>query len=126
MRIFTLTLFLALLQGSVLFAQVQRKETITGSFSGTFDQVVQQVESNTSYHFFYKPEWTDSVKIAPIVANAEPIRDFLTRLVAGTDLRVALDRNNNIYITKEREMLTELPDGFFPDKAKEADKKAII
>src|SRR5690242_3850970 len=122
MRIFTLILFFVFVQGTVLFAQGQTKETITGSFSGSFDQIVQQIESSTSYHFYYKPEWTDSVKVTPIVANAEPVRDFLTKLVAGTDLRFAIDRNNNIYITKEREMLTELPEGFFPDKAKETEK----
>ena len=38
---------------------------------------------------------------------------MLNQVLAGTDLRYVIDRDHNIYISFEREILAELPDDFF-------------
>lgn len=86
---------------------------VTGTFSGTsFQKFVEEVESKTGYHFFFNPQHTDSLTITASPQN-QPIGELLNQVFIGTDLQFAIDEDQNIYITHQREILPGLPDDFF-------------
>jgi hypothetical protein len=100
---------------SILFAlQVQAQNTplISGDFtSHTFAQFVSKVEAQTNYHFYYNPSWTDSLVVNAQFTNAS-VAKVLDEVLTGTVLHYSIN-GNAIYITAERQILTELPVGFF-------------
>jgi hypothetical protein len=100
-----------------LWANAQNRTLITGTFSGKFDTVVQQIESQSDFHFFYDQRWTDTLTVS-FEVNQQPIDQVLVKLLAGTELRGAVDKNLNVFLTRGRELMTQLPDGYFPDKGK--------
>ena len=90
----------------------QETKTVSGNFTSlTFDQLVNAIEQQTSYRFFYKPTWTDSVSVTLNVTN-EKVSKVLEQALEGTDLHYSII-DNAIYILKERQLLTELPADFF-------------
>jgi hypothetical protein len=90
----------------------QNDTTVTGNFSGkSFDQIVSGIESHTRYHFYYNPAWTDSLSFQAD-ANENTIHEFLQKLFIRTDLQYTIDEND-VYITKGRKLLNELPAGYF-------------
>lgn len=105
----------------------QQKDLVTGNFTGNFETIAQQIEATTGYHFYYKPEWMDSLTFS-VTAENQPVAEVLARLLTGTQLRYAIDTQKNIYITYDREILTQLPPGFFPDedKSKTINKPAFF
>src|SRR5579859_399062 len=117
-----------LLSTTALMAQ-QKAPTITGDFSATtFGQWVLQIESTTSFRFYYDPATVDTLKIN-IRAHEKGFFALLNEIFEGTDFHYTLDGENNIYVVKGRE-IQNLPDDFFssdPGKSKEplAEAKAI-
>jgi hypothetical protein len=96
----------------------QQQTTISGNFSRqNFDQFVKEIESKTSYRFYYRNVWTDSLKINT-TANQESLSTLLTRVFEGTDLKFAITDKHDVFITKERSVLTTLTEGFFPTDRK--------
>jgi hypothetical protein len=94
----------------------QRSDLISGNFSGKkFSEFVEQVEKNSSFRFFYNSQWTDSVKVS-IDVNQEPVEKLLQQIFKNTDLQFAIDDSHNIFITKERKIMTVLPADFFPNQ----------
>lgn len=77
-----------------------------------FEKFVVQIESQSSYRFYFNPQVTDSLSITASPQN-RPIEELLNEVLAGTDLHYAIDADRNIYITHEREILADLPDDFF-------------
>jgi hypothetical protein len=121
MRLIVLScLFLLLLPAHAGYGQQQ--DLITGKFSGSFESIAQQIEATTSYRFYYKPEWVDTLTFNTEVTSL-PVTEVLSKLFTGTQLRYAIDARNNIYITHDRAILTELPAGFFPDEDKNKGEK---
>ena len=95
----------------------QRKELITENFSGVpFEQFVKQIESKTSYQFYYNPQILDSLTVNLSVEN-KLITTVLSQVFTGTDYHFSIDADNNIYITKGREILNALPEDFFSEKS---------
>lgn len=104
---------LALLSFVILAFNTQAQERITGEFNGvTFSEFVRSVESSSSYHFYFNNTWTDSVVVTTRIDNKR-LEEVLDQVLAGTDLRYTIDRNFNVYITKGRSILAELPQNFF-------------
>ncbi len=86
---------------------------ISGSFNGiSFQKFAEEIESKTSYHFYFNPLHTDSLTVTASPEN-QTVEELLNQVLAGTDLRYAIDLDHNIYISKEREILSDLPDDFF-------------
>jgi hypothetical protein len=97
--------------------QSMAQKKITGAFNGmSFSQFVQAVEKQAGYHFYYKPIWTDSLFIH-VDANEKTIDQLLTEVLSEAGLEYAVDKNNNVYITKDRRIMTDLPVNFFEEKA---------
>jgi len=94
-------------------ALAQQRNLINGNFSNiTFTKFVDAIESQTDYHFYYDPLYTDSLTINIIVEN-KTINKTLDGALVGTNFHYAIDQFNNIYVTHVREIFTRLPSGFF-------------
>lgn len=76
-----------------------------------FQELVRAIEQQTAYRFFYRPDWTDSVTVT-VTAEREPVDKLLNRALEGTNLHYSIIEKK-IYITRERQLLTELPIDFF-------------
>src|SRR5580704_10554132 len=107
-----------LLQGKIFS---QQEQLINGDFTGmSFGQFVQQVESASSYHFYFDTALTSKIMAGFSVSN-KPLRAVLQQLFNKSDLHYAIDGDMNVFITKKAEIQTSLPTGFF-DRNSEVDK----
>jgi hypothetical protein len=82
----------------------------------TFEEFAHQIEQQTQLRFYYKPVWTDSLSITVSVQNQQ-VNAVMEKILEGTDLRYAIDENKNVYITRERNILTILLPDFFNTSA---------
>ncbi len=104
-------LALLLLHTHIVLAQ--KEFVINENFNGvSFAKFVELIESKTPYHFYFNAQSTDSLTVT-ISAQNQSIEAVLNQILAGTDLHYAIDDGRNIYITKERQILADLPDDFF-------------
>ncbi|HZB15301.1 MAG TPA: TonB-dependent receptor [Chryseolinea sp.] len=95
---------------NVALAQESR---VTGTFNNvSFEKFVEDVEAKTNFHFYFNPLFTDSLTVN-ISPQNQPIEEILSQVFVGTELRYVIDTDHNIYITREREVLADLPDDFF-------------
>ncbi|HRI79028.1 MAG TPA: TonB-dependent receptor [Cyclobacteriaceae bacterium] len=104
--------------GLFLSADIHGQQTrISGDYASVpFDQFVKQVEGQTSYHFYYRPAWIDSVFVQMNIRN-ERVDSVLDKIFKGTTLYFTI-HNDQIYITKERSIINQLPEGFFNEQVK--------
>src|SRR5882762_3407510 len=102
--------FFALVSSTAL---AQQRNLINGNFSNlTFTKFVNAIESQTDYHFYYDPLYTDSLTINIVVEN-KAINRVLDGAFVGTNFHYAIDQYNNVFVTHVREIFTRLPTGFF-------------
>lgn len=107
----TCLLFLVMLISSSLNAQQQR--LISGQFDGiSFDQMIEAIEKQSNYLFYYQKKWTDSVTVTMDVQR-KPLHDILTTIFTGTNLYFAINHMNQVFITRESPILAQLPPDFF-------------
>lgn len=88
-----------------------------------FETLVEELERQSSFRFFYKSEWTDSLAVTVTATNSRITR-VLEQVFEGTTLQFSI-YENNVYITKARPILTELPIGYFgttPVQARESNQ----
>jgi hypothetical protein len=110
MKIGRYAVFIFVLTATCSFAQ--KGKTITGNFSNsTFDAFAKSVEQQTNYKFFYDHNWTDSLVIN-VNANNDPVEKVLEQVFAGTELHYSI-YNGDVYVIKDRQVLTSLPIDFF-------------
>ncbi len=89
------------------------KTTISGNFTGlSFGQFVEQIERISPYRFFYNSADVDSLQVTS-QATDRTLASLLTDMVAGTQLRFAIDARSRVFITLDQVIRTELPIGFF-------------
>lgn len=107
-------LFLFLLTGIPVLAQTPSEPLISGDFSGLkFGQLVERVEAQSPYRFFYLPADGDSIRVGELRADKQPLRVLLGQLLDGTRFQFAIDRYQKVYITANRRIVTDLPVGYF-------------
>lgn len=102
---------------SVLFTSfsASAQETISVNLNtARFQQFINSIEQQTSYRFFYRTEWTDSITVNINVSQAS-INQVLDQVLQGTDLHYSISEKD-IFITKERPLLTELPINYFAEE----------
>jgi hypothetical protein len=111
--------FTSLLIVSSLHVWAQRSTRITGTFTqATFQDVVKVIESQTDFQLSYNSLWTDSL-VVNHTANNEEVAAVLGKIFENTDLHFSV-YHQQIYITKERQLLTQLPDDFFGQQERPA------
>lgn len=109
-RIFSLCFVLTSL---TIPALSQKRSLIEGDFKGmTFDQIVENIEEQSPYTFFYNPAWTDTVKINVSLKN-KTIHDALREMFAGKDLNFMVNDSYQVFITYQRSVATSLPVDYF-------------
>jgi len=112
-RISFLTIVILLLCFSSSWGQ--QKTRVTGQFSETpFPDFVTNIENQTKMKFRYEPSWVDTLKVSGNFVN-EDIDKVLQRVLNGTDLFFAV-HDNTVFITRQRQILTQLPDDFFHEQ----------
>lgn len=95
------------------YARAQNTGLVSLQLSrASFEQFATQVEQQTSFRFYYKPQWTDSLSIT-LSVQQQPVSAVLEKIFEGTDLKYATDESKNIYITRDRSILTTLLPDFF-------------
>lgn len=115
---------LLLLILSVVFslsaAGQQHRTTVSGNFNGyTFQKFAEEAERQTSYRFYYRNTWVDSLTIRVGNYSGE-LSGLLRQIFEGTDLKFAISPEQKIFITKERGIVSSLPAGFFAQEASQA------
>jgi len=107
-------------------AAVYGQERLTFSYDSIlFDQLVREIESKTTYRFFYDVRATDSLKVSISVTDKD-LPTILDKVLSGRDLHVAIDRNKRVFLTEGREIMTDVPDGVLgKQKPQTSDNPAI-
>ena len=105
-------LFCLLLLSFKVIAQ-QNDNLVTGNFQNvTFNEFVQKVEAQTTYHFYYDASQFDSTTITISVNNAH-LPSILDKVLGNTQWHYMIDKDNNIFITRGYTLAANLPYGFF-------------
>ncbi|MFT3933004.1 MAG: TonB-dependent receptor [Chitinophagaceae bacterium] len=100
---------------SFLLANGQDTARITGEFNGvSFRDFVRNVESSTSWHFFYDADETDSLTIS-VKASRSKLSEVLDIAFDKTLFHYAID-GNRVFITRKAAITTSLPADFFSTK----------
>lgn len=94
--------------------RAQQSQRITGHFT-TFDQLVDAIEKQTPYRLYYDRRWTDTLRVA-VTSETQAVGPLLEQVFANTLLYFAIDPQNRIFITRERQILPGLAPGFFGEK----------
>lgn len=92
----------------------QKGDTITADFTGySFQKFVEEVEKQTSYKFYYRTTWVDSLNISTGYYRGTVV-GLLTQIFSDKDLKVAISPEKKVYITRGRSIASALPPDFFP------------
>ena len=116
-----LHVLLFLLQAAAcLQASAQRnpQNLITGNFHDlNIEQFAEELESQTSYYFYYDSSLFDSLKIN-LYVEKEPLSRVLELAFAKTDYHFAIDRHQQVFLTRgatvETNLSEALPDNGMP------------
>src|ERR1035437_5666525 len=93
------------------FAQQKDLKLISANFQkATIDQFVADLESKTDYHFFYDQVQFDSLKIT-LQATDKSVTSILDLAFSNTDYHYSVV-NQQIFLTRGRNIKTELASGF--------------
>src|SRR5665213_2598394 len=94
------------------FAQ-KNDNLITGNFQNiTFNEFVQKVEAQTTFHFYYEFGQFDSTMITLSVKSAH-LPSILDKVFGNTQWHYTIDKENNVFITSGFSLSANLPYGFF-------------
>jgi hypothetical protein len=92
-------------------AQQNSGKLISVNFQqATISQVVSELESKSSYHFYYDHVQFDSLKVT-LQANDKPLETILDMAFKGTDFHYAIAQQQ-VFLTKGRQIKTDLAPGF--------------
>lgn len=109
-RIRSLLFFLLVISVSKIYAQDNN------TFDLNYDRIlfpalIDQIESNSSYHFYYDITQIDTLRVS-VKAERASLKTVLQDALKNTGFSYAID-SNRIFITKNREIRTQLPADFF-------------
>src|SRR5262249_37718424 len=87
---------------------------VTLSLTDTaIDVIVQEIERQTGYHFFYNPAQFDSLRLS-VSVNRQPLERALDQAFDNTDFHFSiLPDKRYVFVTKGTFIKPDLPDGFF-------------
>ena len=95
------------------FAQKANTPEVTGDFKElSVEQFLIQLEKQTGYHFYYDTAMFDTIKIN-LSVKEQPLKIILSLAFAKTNMVYAIDDSQNVFITKNEIVKTELPADFF-------------
>ncbi|MFI5136478.1 MAG: carboxypeptidase-like regulatory domain-containing protein [Sphingobacteriales bacterium] len=98
------------------FAQKKEVKLVSANFQqATIAQFVADLESKTDYHFFYDAAQFDSLKVTLRMTD-KPLTSILDTAFSNTSYHYAIV-NHQIFLTKGRNIKTELASGFIETPA---------
>ncbi len=121
-----------LLYGTLFFlslglcSRAQDGQRISGNYSGiSFDKLVHEIESQTHYFFYYDSTETDSLQIT-LVANALTLQQLLDLVFKNTDLQFSVRDGKKVFVSRQYQIATSLPDHFFEGEKPESDSLPVV
>lgn len=100
-------------------ADAQRIPLISGDFTSVrFDDMVKGIEGQSPYRFYYDKKWTDTLSVN-LKVERKRIEEVLDMVFADAPLHFAIDPHKRVFITRERQILADLPPGFFGEPRKQ-------
>ncbi|MEO5998782.1 MAG: TonB-dependent receptor [Chitinophagaceae bacterium] len=95
-------------------AQNNKGSLITGDFQAiTIEQLVEQLEKRTAYHFYYDTAQFDSLHIEMISVTDQPLSTVLQKAFENTVYNFSIYKNKQVFLTKGLMVKTELPENFY-------------
>nr|WP_317128864.1 TonB-dependent receptor [Hymenobacter aquaticus] len=105
--------FLFLWSGTALGQQLAPPPLISGEFTGIrFPELVQRLEAQTPYRFYYQPEALDTLRVN-VRVTSQPLEAVLQAALASTPFRFAVDPQQRVYVTTGSAIQPNLPPNFF-------------
>jgi hypothetical protein len=116
MKHFYLLLFFCCL----FFCRITYGQTVSKLINVNFqqagiEQVVSDLEIKTGYHFYYDPAVFDSLKVT-LQVNQQPVERILDIAFKNTDFHYAITAEQEVLLTKGREIQTGLAGKLFGSK----------
>lgn len=94
----------------------QRIPLLEGEFRNTpFEEFVKSLEQQSRYTFFYNPASLDTIKVNASFRNKN-VNEVMTQVFENTPFKFVVTTDNRVFITYEREIMADLPPGFFDDE----------
>jgi hypothetical protein len=121
MRKIYLLSFCFLVFFKIATAQQSNKLISVNFQQATIAQVVRDIESKSTYHFYYDPVEFDSLRVTIQVLD-KPLETILDQAFKGTDYYYAITQQQ-VFLTKGRQIKAELAPGFLPSTAANATAK---
>ncbi len=116
-------LFFAVLISSP--ANSQRKPLLNGDFNDVpFEEFARKIEEQSGYRMYYNPAWLDTINVTIEFRNKQ-IEEVLSQVLEGTTFKWAVSQDKEVFITREREILAELPPGFFAEEEVAGARQAV-
>lgn len=81
----------------------------------TIENVVTDLEGKTGYHFYYDPILFDSLRVT-LQLNQQPLKRVLDEAFKDTRFRYTITAQQEVFLTKDRTIQTNLAGGFFDVK----------
>src|SRR3954462_4922194 len=105
-------------------SQQTNPPTVSGDFKNiAVDTFLIQLQSQTNYHFYYDTAQLGALRIN-LSVNNQPLRSVLEKAFANTNIYFAIDKHNNVFVSKGLAVQTTLPEGFFSGKLNNQDALA--
>lgn len=95
--------------------QVNNKLLSVNTQKATIAQFINDIESNSNYHFYYDPLQLDSLRITLQVSD-KPLETILDLAFSNTDFHYAITAQMQVFVTKGRQIKTELAPGFIENR----------
>ena len=93
--------------------QEKNNPLITGDFKELkIERFIRELESQTGFHFYYDPNQFDSVQFNFSIKD-QPLQKVLELAFSNTSFHFSIDQHNNVFLTKDKIIKTDLPPGFF-------------
>ncbi len=92
------------------WAQEQRESIEINLQDASVKDLAEHIEKQSSYRFYYDETIFDSLTVTIGMKNAT-LKEILDKTLQGTDFRYAI-YGKTVFLTKDKEILTELPSQF--------------
>ncbi|MDX2415824.1 MAG: TonB-dependent receptor [Bacteroidales bacterium] len=75
----------------------------------SFEKFTTSLESNTSYHFFYEPEWVKDILVDTSFSGSD-LQNLLSEILKSSRLNFYIDQDNNVIIYPGKAITEEIPE----------------
>jgi hypothetical protein len=97
----------------LIFAQQVDRKVISVDFQqATVAQFVNDLQSKTGFRFYYDPASFDSLRVT-LQVTSKPLETILDMAFSNSDYHYAITNAQQVFLTRGREIKTQLAAGFF-------------